>query len=300
MQVSERLQFAVRERSKFIERLQKFLVKRQRWAVSLEMEEVSRAIPANTALRHAAIHRLVDALHSRLQTNFIQAGAFNLNRPVFKGEPIALPLDQLGFRFVNHVSLPLSFQLVARICWNVMSTPRQVGRLRNDENESWECVDVHTVYNKYCAHREGITSHSNVVRKLYEEPSRMVIAIVSTTDDELLLREPSDILEDTQMLWEFTAHNQDADMTNLTIVGQSNATVHMEHEKMKHVPPTQVLASLEQVYVAKPATFLPEATLPIFQLFIERSKDFQERLAHAVSQASRGYSHFDDSYGRQL
>ncbi|KAH9117312.1 hypothetical protein LEN26_012736 [Aphanomyces euteiches] len=248
--VREQLQHAIHQRKEFIERLQKLISKPPRWTVlpCVAQENPSRSIPADPARRRAALHRLADELYSKLQTMFIQAGAFNPNnQTVFKGEPITLPKEKLGFRYFTHVSVPIPFQLFARTCWNVITARYQVGKPRIDEKESWERVDIHTTYNKFSAHREGITCHSNIVNKLYEEQSRMVIAWISTTEDELLAREPTDIVDDSKSIWEFKVHPEDPRMTNITIVGECDASIYMEHEKAKHVPPSQIFAALEQL-----------------------------------------------------
>ncbi|KAH9122495.1 hypothetical protein AeMF1_006231 [Aphanomyces euteiches] len=278
LHVKEQLQLPVRERAEHIERLKKLVFKTPQWNAlpCITVQDVSVVIPADPAIRHAAMHRLADQLFARQQTMFIQAEALDLNQTVFKGEPIALPHDRLGFRFVNHACLPLPYQLFAHTCWNVMSAPYQVSQPRVKEYESWERVDVHTVYNKLCARRDNIPRHSNTVTKLYEERNRIVIVTSTASEDELIAREPSDMIEDVKSLWEFARHPEDSRLTNLTIVGLANVSNQMEHEQMKHISLTQVLSALQQLYVIKTGRFPSEPMIPIFEPFIERRRDFQD------------------------
>ncbi|CAK5161574.1 unnamed protein product [Aphanomyces euteiches] len=290
---NQQLQIAIRERNHHIERLQKHVLQLPRWtAYPGEMiQEASHCIPADPVRRIAALHRLVDQFYSRLQTTFIQAGAFNLRQAVTKCEQVDLPHNQLGFRFVHHMTIPASSQLLARECWKAMYTPLQPIRHLETETASWERVDERTVYTTYSARLGSITSHSNIVRKFYEEPNRSVIAWTTTTEDALVIRQPTDIMHDSKSFWQFTPHPDDPETTSVTMVAHANLSVHLEHKDMKHFQPAQVMAAMEQLFVVQKNKSQPDDTIPIFEPFIQRSHRLKERVVHAVKQVlgSRKY-----------
>ncbi|RHZ38109.1 hypothetical protein DYB31_002843 [Aphanomyces astaci] len=129
---NQQLQAAVAERSEHIQRLQKLILKTPRWTSLPEVTDESaclgRQLPADPALRLAAIHRLADRHLQRFHTAFIQAGALDLTHDMCRGDSIALAQDQIGFQSINHINLPAPYRSIADACWRVLS-----GRLSTEE-----------------------------------------------------------------------------------------------------------------------------------------------------------------------
>ncbi|ETV78520.1 hypothetical protein, variant [Aphanomyces astaci] len=204
---NQQLQAAVAERSKHIQRLQKLILKTPRWTSLPEVTDESaclgRQLPADPALRLAAIHRLADRHLQRFHTAFIQAGALDLTHDMCRGDSIALAQDQIGFQSINHINLPAPYRSIADACWRVLS-----GRLSTEEEihtrprgdvQVWEHVDEHTVYERYRSrHHTGRHSffHGNEIRKYHVTTEHIVIAWVSVVDDALVTLHPSDSIDE--------------------------------------------------------------------------------------------------------
>ncbi|CAK4701863.1 unnamed protein product [Aphanomyces euteiches] len=193
------LRIAVRERNDYIHRLQNLILKTPRkWTALPDTafeDDTSLVLPIDLLLRAKAIHRIADRQHRRQLNAFVQAGAFDLCEDMCKGKAIMLSNQQIGFVSVNHINLPAPYQLVARASWNVMNGTDTSTPLRND-HETWERYDDRTVYNRYQNRRNGITCHSNVVRKLYEEPNRSVIVWISVSEDAMTTRHSLDAVDE--------------------------------------------------------------------------------------------------------
>ncbi|CAK4098831.1 unnamed protein product [Aphanomyces euteiches] len=264
MEENKQLQHAIHERNLYIERLQKAILKTPRWTAlpDVASDEESRSIPADPALRIAAIHRMANYHHSRTQHAFIQAGVFHLNEDLHKSEPISLPNGQLGFRSVNNILLPAPYQVIARACWVVLNG-KYSGISRDYENETWERIDDCTVYNKFWARpTDAITCHSNEVRKIYEESDRTLIVTVSTLSDETVKNESNDVVDDMNTWWQFTPHPDNPDESYMTVIGYTNISRLIEHEEV-NAKPDDVIAEMRRVIRAMqtasdtdPPTFL--------------------------------------------
>ncbi|CAK4085261.1 unnamed protein product [Aphanomyces euteiches] len=245
IQENQLLQHAIRERNEYIERLQKTILKTPRWTAlpDITPDDVSRVIPADPALRLAAFHRIADSQYSQLQTKFIQAGAFDLREDMCKGEPITLAHQELGFQAVNHIHIPAPFNVVARAVWSVMRGLHAPIPSKH-EQESWEQVDENTVYNKYCVVQNGVTCHSNSIRKIYEEPNRIAIISATILEDETVTRHPSDAIDDMNAWWQCVPKADDPSSCYMTIVGQSNISRLVEFKDLK-ANADEVVATLQ-------------------------------------------------------
>ncbi|KAG9407401.1 hypothetical protein AC1031_002130 [Aphanomyces cochlioides] len=262
LQENKQLQGAVRERNEYIDRLQKTILKTLRWMTlpGVAPDEGSRCIPADPALRIAVIHRIADNQYSQMQTKIIQARAIGLSDDTCRGEPVSLAHQELGFLAVNHINVPAPFHGVARAVWSVLNG-NHVPILSENEQESWEPVDACTVYNKYSIHQNGVTCHSNSVRKMYEEGNRIALVSATALEDETVDRHPTDAIDDMNTWWQFAPHADDPSSSTMAVVGQSNIS-RLVHYKDLDAEPDEVVVVLKRILTSidRPA----EAAAPFF------------------------------------
>ncbi|CAK4281654.1 unnamed protein product, partial [Aphanomyces euteiches] len=249
LQENKQLQDAVHERNEYIDRLQKTILKTPRWmAIALSgvaPDEGSRCIPADPALRIAAIHRIADNQYRQMQTKFIQARAIGLSDDTCRGEPVSLAHQELGFLAVNHINIPAPFHGVARAVWSVLNG-NHGPILSENVQESLEPVDACTVYNKYSIHQNGITCHSNSVRKIYEEGNRIALVSATALEDETVDRQPTDAIDDMNTWWQFAPHADDPSSSTMTVLGQSNIS-RLVHYKDLDAEPDEVVLVLKRI-----------------------------------------------------
>ncbi|KAH9067487.1 hypothetical protein Ae201684P_021644 [Aphanomyces euteiches] len=250
LQENKQLQDAVHERNEYIDRLQKTILKTPRWMAlsGVAPDEGSRCIPADPALRIAAIHRIADNQYWQMQTKFIQARAIGLSDDTCRGEPVSLAHQELGFLAVNHINIPAPFHGVARAVWSVLNG-NHGPILSENVQESLEPVDACTVYNKYSIHQNGITS----------------------LEDETVDRQPTDAIDDMNTWWQFAPHADDPSSSTMTVLGQSNIS-RLVHYKDLDAEPDEVVLVLKRILTSldRPA----EAPAPLFlKSFIDRRRN---------------------------
>ncbi|CAK4229096.1 unnamed protein product [Aphanomyces euteiches] len=295
IQENQQLQDAVRERNEYIDRLQRTILRTPRWTALPDTSpaEESRFIPADPASRIAAIHRLADFEYKRFQHVFIQAGAFGLREDTHKAEPISLANNQLGFRAVNHVTLPAPYKVIAQACWSVVSGTHP--RVPNAaENDIWEHVDDSTVYNRYWTRPNNArTCYSNEVRKKYEEVDRILLVTVSALHDETVRYDPRDAVDDVNTWWQFVPHPDNPDECSMTVVGLSNISVIIQHEDIK-VDPEQVTAEMMRIITASRKS--PNVDPPSFlKPLLDHRRRLKAPLQAAIDDVVRLHKQFSDA-----
>ncbi|KAF0688796.1 Aste57867_19617 [Aphanomyces stellatus] len=294
IQVNNDLHAAVRERSDFIDRLQK-LTKPPRWTALPDANAAAwnetMPLPADPARRAAAIHSLADHLYKRYETTLIQAGALNLRDDMCRCEPVTLRHQELGFRSVNHLNMPAPFQLMATACWRVLSGDEPMPTyMCADEINVWERLDQETSYERFQATQHGQTCHSNILRKWFETDDRVVIVWRTVVDDALVTRQPGDIVDDACGWWTFSKHADDATKSYMTIVTQSNITRLLESHDAASTDPEDVIAAIEKLVVSKAAPSDEAPSPPSFLLaFIERGRRLRPIMRRVIEQAIRDH-----------
>ncbi|KAG9407418.1 hypothetical protein AC1031_002145 [Aphanomyces cochlioides] len=171
------LHIAVRERSEYIERLQKIILKTPRsTALSAILTYNDTTLPAAMDDRIAAIHRIADREYQRQETVFVQAGALGLPEGTYKVDVFPHANQQFIFRSTSCIPLAAPVETVARHFWAAMSEQTPID-LMEGETETWEQVDENTIYqHSHGGFIEGIMFHSNVIE-----------SATKTNMDELLL-----------------------------------------------------------------------------------------------------------------
>ncbi|KAH9103650.1 hypothetical protein AeMF1_020106 [Aphanomyces euteiches] len=221
------LHIAVRERSEYIERLQKIILKTPRWtALSAILTSNDTTLPAAMDDRIAAIHRIADREYQRQETVFVQAGALGLPDGTYKVDVFPHANQQFIFRSTSCIPLAAPVETIARHFWAAMSEQTPID-LMEGEIETWEQVDENTIYqHSHGVFIEGTMFHSNVIRKCYEdEHGRVVIVVVSVPDDETTeKRSECDAVDDSVGWLVFTPNQNELNTSSLSIVCQCNIT----------------------------------------------------------------------------
>ncbi|KAF0688797.1 Aste57867_19618 [Aphanomyces stellatus] len=295
LEENEQLHAAIRERGDYIERVQKLITKTPRWntlpdvTTAAASTELDAPLPADPARRHAVIHALADQLYKRYQNILIQARAFDLRDDMYRGEPITLPHQEIGFQAVNHVNLPAPFQRMAAACWDVLSGVEAIPTSNfASDIDVWERVDPYTVYERFQTTQHGKTCHSNILRKWYEMDDRVVIVWRTIVDDALVTRKPSDTVDDSCGWWTFAVNPEDPAKSHMTIVVQSNISRLVESHD-EPTDPEDVIAALKKLVVNHPAP--PDENSPSFLMsFIERGRRLRPVLRRAIERAIREHS----------
>ncbi|CAK4143595.1 unnamed protein product [Aphanomyces euteiches] len=151
MQENSQLHDAIRERDEYIQHLQKIILRQPQWKVYPELtgEESRSCLPADPIKRRSALSNIANWHLSRRDTAFIQAGVFGRTEYIQSAEVITLPNEQIIFRSVKRMEIPLNYLAVARPCWGAVSQPTDTNSDQNTVEESWERVDETLLYHHF-------------------------------------------------------------------------------------------------------------------------------------------------------
>ncbi|KAG9407415.1 hypothetical protein AC1031_002142 [Aphanomyces cochlioides] len=252
VEINKQLQIAISERRDYISRLKRIVHRASRLSVPPDVlptfEEDSHRIPSDPRERAAAIHRITDKLYKLQQNSFIRAGAFNLMQDVVKGESCLLPGGQCGF------------------C------------------EVWERADSHTFYNRYKTSQNGIPMYSNMVWKVFEEATRIVLVWTTVQRDGQGLCQAIDAQDEMHGWCVFEPHSDDHGKTSLVSVKQTNVSRLVQQLKTPANTDDVIDELKRNCERFDPGQFQGE--MPSWLLaFFERSQRWRPSAAHAMKYA---------------
>ncbi|KAG9407497.1 hypothetical protein AC1031_002214 [Aphanomyces cochlioides] len=162
------LRQAVGEHATFIEQMQRVFTKKPRLSTDIDIhseEWQAYKLAAQASLREAAIHAIADRQYHRLQSAFVKANVFNRKEGLFHIKAIPQPDQSCVLEIVHHVELNAPFQVVGGAAWQVYQ-----GNVPLDLPVGAE-------------QRNGLSCHSNVIRKYYPEPDQEVIISRTVLED---------------------------------------------------------------------------------------------------------------------
>ncbi|KAF0688794.1 Aste57867_19615 [Aphanomyces stellatus] len=285
------LHAAVRERGDFIGRLQKLVTRPHRWAALPDTPSTTAPLPGNPVDRAAAIHALIDPLFKQFQSILIQANAFDLVEDTHFSDPITLPNQEIGFQAVNHVNMPVPHQAIATALWRVFSgdekaTPGSVGPT---EVNVWERFDADTVYERYTVRQNDKSCHCNMIRKRYDSDGRVVIVWRTVLDDTLVVRAPTDVVDDACGWTTFAANPDDPSKSRTTIVVRSNISRLVEsYDDLED--PADVIAAMRRLVVGKTLPLPDQETLPpIVSAYVQRGRRLRPMMVRAIERTLQDY-----------
>ncbi|KAF0694504.1 Aste57867_14620 [Aphanomyces stellatus] len=217
---NQELRDAVDERASFIESMKRVLYKKPRWTTlpdaSWSEEWQSYKLAAQQSLRVAAIHAIADRQYHRQATAFIQAGIVDLVHDHVMATPVTLSNGDVIAQCVHHVNLPLPRHAVSAMCWHTLTGRRRTSPLPDNAYETFETIDDHTVYERFCHTRDGVTGHSNNIRKHYPEEDRDVIVWRTVLEDALVPHMSKGAVDDTWGWLVISRHPDDETRCRLT------------------------------------------------------------------------------------
>ncbi|KAH9120116.1 hypothetical protein LEN26_004015 [Aphanomyces euteiches] len=291
LQENKQLQDAVHERNEYIDRLQKTILKTPRWmAIALPgvaPDEGSRCIPADPALRIAAIHRIADNQYRQMQTKFIQARAIGLSDDTCRGEPVSLAHQELGFLAVNHINIPAPFHGVARAVWSVLNGNH--GPILSENEQEVASLPpedgVHVlVLDSSKRHNVSFKLGAKDLRRGQSNRTCICYALEDATVD----RQPTDAIDDMNTWWQFAPHADDPSSSTMTVLGQSNIS-RLVHYKDLDAEPDEVVLVLKRILTSldRPA----EAPAPSFlKSFIDRRRRMRQPIQYAIETVIRAFN----------
>ncbi|KAG9407413.1 hypothetical protein AC1031_002140 [Aphanomyces cochlioides] len=286
-ELNRQLKLAICERHNYIARLQRTLLRTPRWSVLPDISAAfggdTRNLPVDPYRRVAAIHRIANYHYKLQQNKFIQAGAYDLREDVFRGDRITLPQGQLGFQEVIRSTLPARFDILAGSIWRVVyGTHRSVSR--DEECETWERADVHTVYNRFQKNQNGIVRASNVVWKMFEDVGRVVIVWTTIVEDADEMEDVRGSVDDVNGWCVFAPHPEDMTKSTLTCVRETNVSRLMQQEFVT-ANADDVIAELKRNCRFLKSSQDENSTCSFLRSYYERNRRFRLPVARAMTHA---------------
>ncbi|KAH9117205.1 hypothetical protein AeMF1_008984 [Aphanomyces euteiches] len=179
------LRQAVGEHATFIEQMQRVFTKKPRLSTDIDIhseEWQTYKLAAQASLREAAIHAIADRQYHRLQSAFVKANVFHRKEGLFHIKAIPQPDQSYVLEIVHHVELNAPFQVVVGAAWQVYQGNVPLD-LPVGAEQTYTNLDQRTVYATYVEQRNGLSCHSNVIRKYYPEPDQEVIVSRTVLED---------------------------------------------------------------------------------------------------------------------
>ncbi|KAG9407456.1 hypothetical protein AC1031_002176 [Aphanomyces cochlioides] len=159
---------AVNSNNMLIEQLKSLLRKKPRLQATEDEWRVYKLV-AHASLRRTAIHAIADRQYNRKDTEFINAGLMDRNENFFRIRPLPR---------TNQKSVHLETQV-----FNGEKTP-----ISRFAEVALETLDDFTCYERFTETRDGVTSHSNSVRKYFVDDDEHVLIWRSGLEDVLAPR----------------------------------------------------------------------------------------------------------------
>ncbi|CAK4128239.1 unnamed protein product [Aphanomyces euteiches] len=195
------LREAVGQQATFIEQMQRVFRKKPRLTshIDIHSEEWKYyKLAAHASLREAAIHAIADRQYHRMQSAMVKAGVFDRETNLFQVKAIPQPDHSYVLEAVHHVDLNAPFRLLGAAAWNVFEGGHPVDLPLHAVQDDTH-IDPYTVYSTCMQERNGMTWHSNMVRKYYTEPDREVIVSRTVLEDAALPHMTKGAIEDRCM-----------------------------------------------------------------------------------------------------
>ncbi|KAH9113676.1 hypothetical protein LEN26_013113 [Aphanomyces euteiches] len=195
------LREAVGQQATFIEQMQRVFRKKPRLTshIDIHSEEWKYyKLAAHASLREATIHAIADRQYHRMQSAMVKAGVFDRETNLFQVKAISQPDHSYVLEAVHHVDLNAPFRLLGAAAWNVFEGGHPVDLPLHAVQDDTH-IDPYTVYSTCMQERNGMTWHSNMVRKYYTEPDREVIVSRTVLEDAALPHMTKGAIEDRCM-----------------------------------------------------------------------------------------------------
>ncbi|CAK4074706.1 unnamed protein product [Aphanomyces euteiches] len=185
---------AVNSNNTLIEQLKSLLRKKPRLQ-AIEDEWRVYKLVAHASLRRTAIHAIADRQYNRKDTECINAGLMDRNENFFRVRPLPRTNQKsVHLETVIRATLSAPCQVVSRAVWQVFNGEKTP--LSRFGEVALETLDDFTCYERFTETRDGVTSHSNSVRKYFVDDNEHVIIWRSGLEDALAPRSSLDAIED--------------------------------------------------------------------------------------------------------